>query len=245
MKEKDILVYSGSIKRAIESIPIELAILSEEFLRKKVNPSLKHYNLKRCFWEEFAFASGRAEKMRNWRIFEGNYSKSYFYDSILKDHTLMAWIMTPLVEYVDKTKAALDKVTERYNELIDMDISTTKKIKDPEEDSGYRYVTETCPKKALVLLSVIKNLEDRVNGTSIQRQVSVHTSKPSDGGTEEPTLDMTKINERMQELEKKLNPYGPKQIEENNAEKSNETRTLHKVCDDIETEGRRIEPVDR
>lgn len=246
MEEREVKVYTGSIKSAIENIPQELSLLAEETLRKKVNPSIKHYELKRAFWEEFALASDTGNTMRNWRLYEGRYSKAYFYDSILKNPKLMAWIMTPLVEYEDKTKAALDKVTERYDEIISMDITTTKKLKDPEAPGGYRFITETDPKKALVLLQAIKNLEDRVKGTAIQRQVSVHTSDPKGQGNEKTTLNMDKVEQRITEIEGKLNPYKHKRIEnvreqiDGNKTSGHEGAVAREVSKDIEAESRRV-----
>ena len=114
----------------------------------------------------------------------------------------MAWLTSPLTSYEDKTKAALDMVTERYDELISMDITTTRRIKD--EDGEYRLIKETDPKKALVLLQVIKNLEDRIKGTTIQRQISITSGSPSGQGSSPVALDMTAVEDRLKELEKEI-----------------------------------------
>ena len=192
-------VYSDKVKEAIESIPQELYSLSEEALRVRVKPTLKLYEVKRAFWEELLMAQERGTSMRNWRVYDGKVSKAYFYEKILRDHEKMAWITSPLDSYEDKSKAALDMVTQRYEDLINMDIMTTKKRKVGDEWEEYR---EVCPKKAAVLLSVIKNLEDRIKGTAIQRQVNVHTNEPSKKTKAE--LDMSEVNNRLIELEERL-----------------------------------------
>lgn len=137
--------------------------------------------------------------MRTWRVYEGKVSKSYFYDKILANHEKMAWITSPLDSYEDKSKAALDMVTQRYEDLINMDIMTTKKRKVGDEWEEYR---EVCPRKATVLLQVIKNLEDRIKGTAIQRQVNVNTTEPRQKSKAE--LDMNEVNNRIIELESRL-----------------------------------------
>ena len=193
-------VYSDRVKEAIESIPQELYSLSEEALRVRVKPTLKLYEVKRAFWEELLMAQERGKPMRNWRIYDGKVSKAYFYEKILTDPAKLAWITSPLDSYEDKSKAALDMVTQRYEDLINMDINTTKKRK---VDGEWEEYQEVCPKKALVLLQVIKNLEDRIKGTAVQRQVNVHTSEPSERKSKSE-LNMDMVNERLRELESKL-----------------------------------------
>ena len=203
MSEKNIpSTYTEKLKEAIESIPQEYDLLPEASLRDELQPDIKLYEIKRAYWEELCLAQDEGRKMRIWRIYDGIISKRYFYE-VIKNPLKMAWIISPLTSYENKTKAALDMVTERYNELISMDITTTKKVKD--EDGEYKYITETDPKKALVLLQVIRNLEDRIKGTSIQRQVSVHTGNPSGQGVKSASLDMNAVEDRLAELEYKLN----------------------------------------
>lgn len=201
-EESNVTVYSTALEKAISNIPDEIRYMSEERLRTKIQPTLKLYEVKRAFWEELTEAQQRGKKMRMWRIHQNLCNKEYFY-RIIRDPNKMAWIISPLVHYEDKTKAALDAVSERYEELIKMDITTTKRIKNA--DGQYELVTETDPKKALVLLQVIKNLEDRIKGTAVQRQLSVHTDRPRDAeGSGTGTLDMEAVNDRLKELESQL-----------------------------------------
>jgi hypothetical protein len=201
-EENHVTVYSSALEKAISEIPDDIRYMSEERLRNKIQPTLKLYEVKRAFWEELTEAQQRGKKMRMWRIHQNLCNKEYFY-RIIRDPNKMAWIISPLVHYEDKTKAALDAVSERYEELINMDITTTKRIKNA--DGQYELVTETDPKKALVLLQVIKNLEDRIKGTAVQRQLSVHTDRPRDAeGSGTGALDMDAVNDRLKELESQL-----------------------------------------
>lgn len=206
MSEKELgHTYTEGLKRHIEQIPQELLELSEKDLRKKINPSLKLYEVKRAFWEELYLAQEQNREMRMWRVYDGKFSKQYFYDKVIKNFYKLAWIIQPLNSYEDKTKAALDKITERYEELIGMDINVRKKVKT--EDGTYDWVTEVDPKKAALLLAVIKNLEDRVKGTAIQRNVTATIDGPS---KKTRHVDMDKVDDRLKELEEKL---GMKRIE--------------------------------
>lgn len=252
MEESNISVYTGKIKEAIEAIPPELYELQEETLRAKVEPSYKLYAVRRSFWEELLSAQDQQRSMVAARIYDGHFTRGYFYSSILTNHEAMAWITSPIVSYENKTKAALDRVTERYDELINMDIKSTKRIKTGEKDGAgkeiYQIVTETDPKKAMVLLNVIKNLEDRIKGTAIQRQVNISANKPSDAGGETSTLDMDTVVKKIEELEKQFNPNIKEEDddrEQDDGDQESETGALQEVCEDIDAESRRIETVDR
>jgi len=202
MENSAITVYSDKIKECIEAIPDHIRSMDEEELRKEIDPNIKLYQVKRSFWEEITRVQGSGKRMIVAKVYNNIMGKEYFYDMI-KDAHKMAWIINPLTSYEDKTQAALDKVTERYDELINMPITSHKKIKDKEGND--EWIEEVDPKKALVLLQVIRNLEDRIKGTAVQRQVSVHTNKPGDtAGSGSGTLDMGAVNDRLKELEHKL-----------------------------------------
>lgn len=199
-------VYSDRVLEAINAIPDHVLNMDEDKLRVIVDPSIKDYELKRAFWAEVLDKQGKKRKIIVSHIYRNIFTKESFY-RIIDDVNRMAWIIHPLTSYENKTQAALDKVTERYDELISMDINTSKKIKD--DDGNDKWITETDPKKALVLLQVIKNLEDRIKGTSIQRQVSVHTDRPQNAnGLGVGSVDMKAVNERLKELEHQLGDKG-------------------------------------
>ena len=232
MSERELTVYSDGLRKAIESIPEELLNMSEEKLTRLVNPSVKQYELKRSFWEELTMAQDAGRAMRNHRIYEGKYSKVYFYQTLLRNKEFMAWVLTPLVEYEDRTKAVLDKAMSRYDELISMEITTTKRVKN--EVGDYVIIEETDPKKAAVLFQVIKSLEDRVQGTAIQRQVAVHTDKPSGHGDKAASLSMDKVNERLKELEHKLNPYQEREENDGREDDDSSDRVLETTARTID-----------
>lgn len=233
MEERGLQIYTDAIRNAIEAIPQELIVKSEEELRKLVKPSYQNYQFKNYFWDEMARATNTGTRMVARRIYEKMFCRQHFYDRVLKNKELMAWVITPIVEYENKAKAALDKISERYEELINMEITTVKRIKG--EDGEYRIIEETDPKKALVLLQTIKNLEERVKGSSIQRQVSVSTNTPETGRGEELALDMKAIENKLEELQKKVNPF---ERRENVQDK--ETDGDGKRYDDVPTEARKI-----
>lgn len=248
MRENGLEVYTDAVRNAIQSIPEDYLIKSEKELRSILKPSYQQYQLKGYFWDEIARATQKNTKMTVSRVYENMCSRQHFYDDILKNKRLMAWLMTPIVEYENKAKAALDKVSERYEELINMEITSIRRIKD--EDGEVKLIEETDPKKAMVLLGVIRNLEERVKGSSIQRQVSVSANTPSTERGEELALDMDAIEGKLKELEKKVNPFGEnKRIEnvpnERTADDGQPENDLAKESGEvIEAESKRISRVD-
>jgi hypothetical protein len=203
-QEQPLIIYGDIIGKAIQAIPTELREMDEEQLQEKLRPTYNMFRLKRSFWTEFTACHKLGKEMLPSNIYGGFVSKQYFYGKALHHHLLMAWIISPLVEYEDKVESLLDKATERYDELISAKITTTKRIKDATVPGGCRIVEEFDAKKGLVLLSVIKNLEDRVKGSAIQRQVSVSTKRPNGQGNIPATLDMVAVDRRLNELEKEL-----------------------------------------
>ena len=200
-ENKEISVYTDSIKKAIESIPEQYLDMAEDKLEREAQPNLKLYELKRKFWEEIFEAQKTGRTMKPKNVYDGVMSDAMFFNRILKTPVKVAWLIAPLTTYENRTKAALDKVTKRYEELISMDITSKKFKKVGDEIIEWK---ETDPRKALVLLQTIKNLEERIHGTAIQRQVNVHTNTPSDKDGR-ATLDMDKVDSRLQELEGLLN----------------------------------------
>ena len=114
----------------------------------------------------------------------------------------MAWVTAPLVPLEMKISAALSIGAERFEELVNMDITTTRRIKN--EDDEWVMIQEVDPKKAMVLVTVMKHLADRHMGLAVQKQVNVNISEPNLKDGERADLNMDKVNERLKELEEKL-----------------------------------------
>jgi hypothetical protein len=239
MSEKQLSLYTDRLRSAIEDIPEHFLLMTEAELRNLASPSWKLYQLKQSFWKEFVRAEKEMVTMINTNIYRGIYNKKHYYEVIMNSPIILAWMILPLVEYEDKVSAALHKASDRYDELINMEITTTKKVKDKEAEGGFRFVEETDPRKALVLLQTLKNLEERVKGAALQRQVSITANSPSDGGGDVSTLDMDKIDERMIELERKLNPHARKGIED--GEENDEEGLVASDGDTIEVQSKRVE----
>lgn len=194
-------VFPDSLREAVEAIPQELYQLEEETLKKRVNPTFKHYEVKKRFWKELE----RCHKLGDIATFV--MAKCYkdilpktSFERFIRNPEKMAWLTSPLIAYEDLTNAALLKATERYEELLSIDIKTIKKRKD--DNGDWEEYEDICPKKAKLLLDVIKNLEDRVNGLAVQRQISINTKDEGKDKTYE--FNMESVEGKLKELEEQL-----------------------------------------
>jgi len=190
------------VKKMILAIPENLRKKTEKQLRGRLVPSIEQMQFKQKFHEEFTAAKERNSKMIMTRVYNKIYKKDYFYENVLHNHLLMAWVTTPLVDLDLKISAALLLGADRYEELVNMDITTTKRIKGV--DNEWIMITEVDPKKAMVLVTVMKHLADRHMGLAVQKQVTVNVTEPSLKEGDRAELNMDKVNERLKELEEKL-----------------------------------------
>lgn len=192
---KDLTLYPTKLKSQIEAIPADYWEMGEKQLRKQAKPSLTEYEMKVALWGEIDASNEMGRKISVYNIYSDVCSEAFFYKTI-NNLEKLAWLMSPLRKYEDKAAAALEKATERYEELLSMEITTTRKVKN-KETGQYEEVTQTDPKKAAVLLATIKNVEERVKGMAVQKQISVHEKGPKDKKYEE---NMEEINKRLTEL---------------------------------------------
>lgn len=203
-------LYSPAFIRAIEKLNPDDLLLDEDTLRSRFKATILDHELKQAFWKELALAQKQSRKMKDANVYQGRCVSSYFYSKVLMDKNRMPWMLHPVSSYEDKIESILDSTVQRYNEILQMDISCQRaRMEWDDEANKYKrvYYTDTDAKKALVLLQAIKNIEDRVKGATLQKQLMIKTSTPSVREDETADIDMVAVDARLKELEGKLNPY--------------------------------------
>lgn len=195
-----------AVLNAMNNLPLEYLDMAGEELTAKANPSYNDEKVKVNFWKMFKSCSRRETRMSIKNIVMGYYGKDAFYERIGSNPAWLAWLLTPVESYAVNVETLLNRSVDRYKELVDMDIMTTRVIRWTDEDGEKhsKTVKEVDAKKAAVLLQVIKNLEERAHGSSIHRQISVNTSEPTTDKENKSELDMDKVNQKLLELERKL-----------------------------------------
>lgn len=197
--DNEIELYREDLKNKLEALPPEVWKKTEVELKLASKPSLEEFELKNKLWEEMASAQEMGRKIYEPAIYKDICSK-FRWKNMLKNQAKLAWLFSPLVKYEEKAKALLEVATDRYLEILNMDIGVVRKI-----DGEYISTAEVDPKKASIMLAAIKNLEDRVKGTSVQKSVSIHTTEPKTNKSDKADLNIDLVNEKIKELEQKLN----------------------------------------
>lgn len=224
-------ILSNSIVDAVKNIPRDILDMDEEKLQKKINPTLTLFSLKDKFWEEISNATFYMRNMSSKNVFDGVCSSHHFY-KILKDPYKAAFLLSPLRTYESTVRASLQSASARYEELINIDINITKQVLN-KETKEWEEKTDVCPKKAALLLNVIKNLEDRVRGQAVQNILTHNTN----GKKEEKSadvVDVATLDQKIKELELKLQP----ELEGDYVTEENESEEIEEVDGSDEHEDR-------
>lgn len=185
-------------------LPLALQEMSEDELRKEYDYTMLENRVRINLWKEIAdnFNTGKPLVMS--RVFEGVCSRNNFYKITNTPHKL-AFLMSPVQDYNEKAETLLEIASSRYIDILKMDIMTTKRTPIGIDDEGkikYGIKTDVDPFKAKLLLDTIANLENRVKGSSVQKSITVHDSKPKDAVVD--TFDVSAIQDKLNELEGKL-----------------------------------------
>lgn len=197
----DVILGDSRMNQLFKELPPDVKDMTEEDLLKQFNPTNKDFQIRRKIWEQIGHSNGN-RKIKIVNIIRNCISTEQFYKKI-KDPYRLAYYLSPRSAYDDITHNLLDKIMGRYNDLINMEITVTKFRKNNETGLKEEF-KETCPKKAQILLSTIRNLEDRVKGAPIAKQINVNTSTPKLDEEEEIKINMDTVNSRIEELELKL-----------------------------------------
>ena len=183
------------------TIPESLLEKSGEEIEKTTEIGFSDWKIKKSFWKTYKYSAKAGKRMLISKVISGITNNKTFTGRFLNCPHRLAWLLSPSTPYQIQVETLLDRSVERYEELISMKITTRKKVKINGEETT---VEEVDPKKAMVLLSVIKNLEERALGGAVQRQLSISTKKPAPEEGQEAEVDMSAVDRRLKELEEKL-----------------------------------------
>ena len=214
-------ILPESLTNGYKKVPEAMKMMDEAELRSKYRITEIDDRVRTSLWKEIQLALNTNTKIKIANIYSGicTYGK---FQSMCHSLEKVAFLFIPAVSYETKTEGLLNLAVSRYEELLSMSITTRKKVivsmtKDDKGKDKLEYELQDVidPNRAKVLLEVIKNLEERVKGTSVQRSVNLHESNKDVDATYKDLTDMNLINEKLKMLEDKLaGTTSPKDIEE-------------------------------
>lgn len=195
-------IFTPRLIELISAVPQELWDIDESEAFVHARPTTTQMALKKKLWKAIdeCEPSGKVIDVKS--VYSGICSAPAFYKFFSVPYKAV-WFLKPYKEYTDHVTGLVDLARERYLDLLSMDITVPRRIKN--KDGEMETVRVVCPKTAFVLLNTIKQLEDRVHGKPIEKQINVHTS---DKDSKIDAFDINKINERLREVEGLLGGQG-------------------------------------
>lgn len=201
--------FSQTTLRHLQEIPDEVARMDIDKLKDLGKLTLTDEQLRISMQREFASAMKANRPIRDHAVYGSNCPAAYYYNSFLKNPYKLAYAMMPLVRYENQMEAMLTTAVSRYNDLLNMDIMTKKLVTVLDEDGKptKKMVDEVDPKKASILLMVIKAVEERTRGSVVQKSLNIIAKEPNQEDGDVVGIDGASVDAKIAELERKLNPY--------------------------------------
>lgn len=203
------------IMRVKESLP-EIAVASEEWLRKYIKPDERDERLRLSFWDEYNLVTAGTYKrrMRLDSILSGICNENTWSKCYANNDRKLLWILTPPKSYVQSMNYILHLGTERLSEIMSLPIK--------QEDGSVDH------KAASLILKAFEMVDMRVKGGILQKMqveqknLNVHVSAPSDLEAIRGIDDISKL----EALSSKLEIEAPKNADE-------EVGTIAPKADDV------------
>ena len=163
------------------------------FRQENLRPSPTDNRLRISFWAEYDKAAAENRQMRMSTVYAGVCSQAFFHNQYLENPSRVAWMLCPPVEYTLYAREALAYGLEKMRDILEMDIEVYGKVN---------------VKLAELQAKIVKMLDDRVQGSIIQRTENKNTSlsiSTSDKEVAKAAMagGMEDLQRRLKELEKR------------------------------------------
>ena len=178
---------SQPLVKRISSLSPELTKLSFEELKLLAKPDERVELLREAFWVEYERSIAQDRKVQACNVYDGICNRDQWYDINRNDYR-MAYIITPTAKYEARIQIILkEKAVPILNQILDAQMLT----EDGLLDIGI----------ATLKVRVIKQLEDRLKGTPIQRSENKEFRVNANIKTPDSMEDLKK---RIEDLDGKL-----------------------------------------
>lgn len=182
------------IMRVRESLP-EIAVASEDWLRKYLKPDERDERLRLSFWDEYNIVTAGTYKrrMRLESVLSGICNNTTWEKIYACNDKKLLWVLTPPKSYVQSMNYILHLGTERLSEIMSLP------IRDEEGNVDH--------KAASLILKAFEMVDMRVKGGIIQKMqveqknLNVHVSAPSDLEAIRGIDDISKLEALSNKLE--------------------------------------------
>ena len=206
-------LVSPMLRKAIENLPIRHFRYNEKELRRSAKPSPEICRLRISFWDEYLLAIEQQRKMEVINVVKGVCSVPFFYDVLVRDPNILAYIVVAPADYQLAMREMLELGWSRMREVLEMDLELEEpyNAKVFNEETGK---TETVtkfrkvPNIALIgqMRALVQMLDMRIKGAVIQRmqidQRNLNLNATVGSGGQPALADMTL--QQLEAMEKRI-----------------------------------------
>ncbi len=195
-------LYPKEIVELVDSCVGEILGKTPTEIEMMANPSPIFYDIRDRFCKELKNAEKQERQINLRNVVKDIMPYESFKISLKKNPYLAAWLCVPVISYEQRVKSMLDSATKRYEEILTMPLTSKKikKIKVDGEEKVYEW-EDYDMQKVNTWLRLMQQLENRVFGGVVQKQLNVVATRPDDDTAE---LDEKAIEEKLKELQKKI-----------------------------------------
>jgi predicted nucleic acid-binding protein len=162
--------------------------------------------MKEKFWVEYQAAQDGKRKMYMRRVFTKDAGKDYFYDVVLRDPKLLAWVVTPPLDELLLMKDSNRLIIEEQRELAKRSVFYKKKVHDKRTGKLLYEVDAIDYQLVAIKARLSHQWTDRIHGTVAQHHtIDQRTLQLTAKAADLQTLpSMAELERRDAELRRQL-----------------------------------------
>lgn len=197
--------FPTRLAEALDRVPVQYRDMEASELEKIVKPSPVIKMLQVAFNRELERATRTGKQFSTKRVYEDICSAATF-SRMIDNPAELAYVTKKIPQYEVAIESVLMDAAEKYREIINLPIRRKVSMVTKSGEVVENEIIDA--KLAAVVISAIKNLEDRIHGKSLQKNINITTNQPEVRDNEQAFLDKETIDKKIKELEESLKKSG-------------------------------------
>lgn len=197
--------FPARFAEALDKIPVQYRDMEPRELEEMISPTATIKMLQVAFNKELERATRTGKQFSTKRVYEDVCSPATF-SRLLDNPAELAFVTKKVPHYEVAIESVLLDAAEKYREIINLPIRRKVAMVTKSGEIVENEIIDA--KLAAVVISAIKNLEDRIHGKSLQKNINITTSQPETRDNEQASLDKEAIDKKIKELEESLKKSG-------------------------------------
>ena len=187
-------LVTDRLRELMRQLPPALLAMSERDIRKKLDPTWLHDQLRLAFWDEYFLTIDNNERrMRLAAIYSQCCSKEGFYNQI-ENPLFLAYLTKPPAGYMLKMRNLLDMAMERLREVLSLDLTN------PNGTVNTKLIAEIVKIAALADNRVKGAVTQKIQIDGTQKNLNVNINQ----STYEPPKTHQDLEKELKDIEKEI-----------------------------------------